>query len=209
MDKQQATELVKKHENLVVVTTYNIIFTNDIVCSNVIEMMQELKKSSLYKKEVKMYANKIEAERKKYERLLNSILGDSSDFFADANDLFVEEVQNSVDSLYWAIKGILDKNNVENSSLIAKMELMRTLCDFACAQYKQRINDLVKVNPRFKGFHVDYMNMETMNKYAYEMMKHVKVGKTINLNTKEVELAMDVLAMKLANPEIIAKSINV
>lgn len=209
MDKQQATELVKKHENLVIVTTYNIIFTNDIVCSNVIEMMQDLKKNNLYKKEVKMYANKIEAERKKYERLLNSILGDSSDFFADANDLFVEEVQNSVDSLYWAIKGILDKNNVDNSAIIAKMELMRTLCDFSCAQYKQRINDLVKVNPRFKGFHVDYMNMETMNKYAFEMMKHVKVGKTINLNTKEVELAMDVLAMKLANPEIIAKSINV
>lgn len=43
-NKEKAMDVVKQHESLVVVTTYNILYTNDIVCSNVIEMMSELKK---------------------------------------------------------------------------------------------------------------------------------------------------------------------
>ena len=126
-NKGKAMNVVKQHESLVVVTTYNILYTNDIVCSNVIEMMSELKKSKLYKNEVKMYANKVEKERKKYESLINRILSDTCSFFADANDTFVADIQKHVDVLYYAIKNVFDKNSIENSSLIAKMELMRTL----------------------------------------------------------------------------------
>lgn len=126
-NKGKAMDVVKQHESLVVVTTYNILYTNDIVCSNVIEMMSELKKSKLYKNEVKMYANKVEKERKKYESLINRILSDTCSFFADANDTFVADIQKHVDVLYYAIKNVFDKNSIENSSLIAKMELMRTL----------------------------------------------------------------------------------
>lgn len=207
-NKEKAMDVVKQHESLVVVTTYNILYTNDIVCSNVIEMMSELKKSTLYRNEVKMYANKVENERKKYESLINRLLADTSSFFADANDTFIADIQKHVDVLYYAIKNVFDKNSIENSSLIARMELMRTLCDFSCAQYKQRIEDLIKVDSKFKLFHIEYMHLETMNKYAFSMMRSLNIGKTINLNTKEVELAMDVLARKLSNADIIANSIK-
>lgn len=207
-NKEKAMDVVKQHENLVVVTTYNILYTNDIVCSNIIEMMSELRKSTLYKNEVKMYANKVEKERKKYESLINRILADTCSFFADANDTFVSDIQKHVDVLYYAIKNVFDKNNIENSALIAKMELARTLCDFSCAQYKQRIEDLIKVDSKFKLFHIEYMNLETINKYAFIMMRSLNIGKTIDLNTKEVELAMDVLARKLSNADIIANSIK-
>lgn len=52
------------------------------------------------------------------------------------------------------------------------------------------------------------MHLETMNKYAFSMMRSLNIGKTTNLNTKEVELAMDVLARKLSNADIIANSIK-
>ena len=37
MNKETATKIISKYENLVVLCTYNILFTNDICCGQIIE----------------------------------------------------------------------------------------------------------------------------------------------------------------------------
>jgi hypothetical protein len=49
-----------KAENITLAAIYNILFTNDIVCSLIVEMLSELRKSRLCRFRVKQQGNKLE-----------------------------------------------------------------------------------------------------------------------------------------------------
>jgi len=126
IDKEHAKqmELVTKYENLVLVCTYSILFTNDIVCGLLIDATSLLEKSPLCRHKTKQVLNKCKAERHRYEDLLNKeILRERSDYFAEGNDIFSEHVTPHIDKLYYAMKQVLDNYSIPHSSVIARLEL--------------------------------------------------------------------------------------
>lgn len=109
MTEEQVDRMISDNEAIVVGCTYNIMFTNDLVCGAVVEALAGLRKSAMCRHETKKEAGRVEKERKDYERMVNGVVRRSADFFADANDAFTGEVAKHVEVLYWSIKDELDK----------------------------------------------------------------------------------------------------
>lgn len=109
MTTDTATRIISKHESLVVLCTYNILFTNDICCWQIIECLQAMKRTPYYKHTFKKFLNDAEKARRAYEKTINSVIGaDRGDFFADCNDRYLEKVNKHVEMLYWQFKQVLD-----------------------------------------------------------------------------------------------------
>jgi hypothetical protein len=64
-----------KAENITLAAIYNILFTNDIVCSLIVEMLSALRKSELCRFRVKQQGNKLEQLMLQYEKKINKIAG--------------------------------------------------------------------------------------------------------------------------------------
>lgn len=81
MTTDTATRIISKHESLVVLCTYNILFTNDICCWQIIECLQAMKRTPYYKHTFKKFLNDAEKARRAYEKTINSVIGaDRGDF---------------------------------------------------------------------------------------------------------------------------------
>ena len=155
MTTDTANQIISKYESLVVLCTYNILLTNDICCGQVIECLHAMKRTPYYKQAFKRYLNDADKARKEYERTVNSVIGsDRSEFFADCNDKYTEEVNKHVDMLYWQFKQALDDNGISHSAEIARFELARTLCDYACIQFDERIKELREERRTVQRVHV-------------------------------------------------------
>lgn len=64
-----------KIENITLAAIYNILFTNDIVCSLIVEMLSALRKSELCRFRIKQQGNKLEYLARQYEKKINKIAG--------------------------------------------------------------------------------------------------------------------------------------
>ena len=208
MTQDQATRIVSRHETLVVLSTYNILFTNDIVCAFLIDAAAQLEKSPLCRQETKRLLNQSKSARREYERVVNRVIADRSAFFADANDIFAEEVERHVEVLYYCIKREFDRNKLPHSDITARMETARTLCDFACRQFDKRMEELRGKDPRFRSFHLSYLRLTNLLRLLDELMRTFRIPPAVDLNTPECLAAIDVLARKLLDGELIAKAIS-
>ena len=209
MTTDQATKIVSKYEPLVVLATYNILFTNDIVCSQVIDAFSRLEKSPLYRQRTKQLANKAISAQKSYERLVNEIISDRSTFFADANEAFAEEVCKHVDILYYSIKREFDRYRLSDADLLARLETARTLCDFACQQFDKRLAELRAKDPQFSGFRLGYLRLTDLIRLMNELMRTFRIPCAVDLNTPQCLTAIGVLSRKLLDSESIARAISV
>lgn len=85
-----------KAENITLAAIYNILFTNDIVCSLIVEMLSELRKSRLCRFRVKQQGNKLEQLMLQYEKKINKIAGHRAFFMADANQSILQMKYNLI-----------------------------------------------------------------------------------------------------------------
>lgn len=175
MTKEEANNIIAENEAMVIGCTYNVLFTNDIVIGLTIEAVESIRKSPLYRFDTKRKVNIVEKDRLKYERMINEVIGNTSSFFADANDIFLEDIQKHVDILYYSIKREFDKVNLSFSDIIARMELARTLCEFSCLQLDKREEELQEKDKRFKKFGIDYLRLTNLLRSLSETMKTLNV----------------------------------
>ena len=173
MTTDTATKIISKYESLVVLCTYNILFTNDICCGQVIESLHAMKRTPY------------------------------------CNDKYTEEVNKHVDMLYWQFKQVLDDNGIFHSAEIARFELTRTLCDYSCIQFDERIKELRKKDARFNGFTLEYLKLSNVARMMNLASDSLKIGKTVNMNTERCTSAFDVLVRKLSDADNIANAIKV
>lgn len=208
MTKEEANNIIAENEAMVIGCTYNVLFTNDIVIGLTIEAVESIRKSPLYRFDTKRKVNIVEKDRLKYERMINEVIGNTSSFLADANDIFLEDIQKHVDILYYSIKREFDKVSLSFSDIIARMELARTLCEFSCLQLDKREEELQEKDKRFKKFGIDYLRLTNLLRSLSETMKTLNVPCTVNLNTEECTKAINILSVKLADANTIAKAIS-
>lgn len=208
MTEAKAMSIINEHEALVVGVTYNILFTNDIVCAAIIDMMSELRNSPLYRHGIKMKARLANEHRHNYELRLNEIINRSSNFFAEANDAFSSRVQPFVDHLYYAIKQEFDNHQHPHASVLARMELARTLATYACIQFDERIRMMRERDPQFACFRVDFLRITAISQAMDRLMEAVPTSCTIDLNTTRVKQAVSALQNKLTDANNIAEAIS-
>lgn len=209
MTTDTATKIISKYESLVVLCTYNILFTNDICCGQIIQCIHAMKRTPHYKQAFKRYLNDADRARREYERTVNGIIGsDRSEFFADCNDKYTEEVYRHIEMLYWQFKQELDDNGISHSAGIARFETARTLCDYACIQFDERIGELRKKDSKFNGFMLDYLKLANVARLMNLASDNLKIGRTVNMNTECCTSAFEVLARKLSDADNIANAIK-
>jgi len=168
-----------------------------------------MKRTHHYKHAFKRYLNDADRARREYERTVNGLIGsDRSEFFAECNDKYVEEVNKHVDMLYWQFKQALDDNGISHSAELARFELARTLCDYACVQFDDRIGELRKKDARFNGFTLDYLKLENVRRLMNLASNNLHIGKTVNMNTDRCKSAFDVLIRRLSDADNIANAIK-
>ena len=162
-----------------------------------------------YRQDFKRYLNDAEKARKEYERIVNRVIGmDRSEFFADCNDKYMEEVNKHVDMLYWQFKQTLDDNKISYSAEVATFELARTLCEYACIQFDERMDELKKKDVRFKGFTLEYLKLSNVSRLINLASDNLKIGAMVDMNTERCTVAFDVLIRELSNAENIANAIK-
>lgn len=209
MNTDTAKKVISKHESLVVLCTYNILFTNDICCGQMIECLQAMKRTPYYRHSFKKYLNEADKSRRGYEKIVNSVIRpDLGEFFADCNDRFVEEVNKHVEMLYWQFKQVLDDKALVYSAELARFELARTLCDYACLQFDIRMNELKEKDPMFKGVTMEYLKLSNEKRLMNLASDNLKITKMVDMNTERCTAAFDVLVRKLSDGGIIANAIK-
>lgn len=206
MEEYEDTHVVvSEREALISTVSYNIMATNDLACATVIFALFRLRKSPFYRFRVKQLANKVEYERRKYEKVINTLMADSSAKFADSNDIFMDAIQDEVDALFNSIKGEYDKSCVEDSELFSWLEMARTMCDYSCCQLKYRRQEMIAKDPSFKRLKFAHLDLNKMSQLMNELMKALVPD--VDLNTDACNKAIRELGKKLIDPDIIAKAL--
>ena len=77
-----------KAENITLAAIYNILFTNDIVCSLIVEMLSALRKSELCRFRIKQQGNKLEYLARQYEKKINKIVIRTTTLYFDFNSMY-------------------------------------------------------------------------------------------------------------------------
>lgn len=156
-----------KAENITLAAIYNILFTNDIVCSLIVEMLSALRKSGLCRFRVKQQGNKLEQLMLQYEKKINKIAGNRAFFMADANQYVADEVQPDLLKMEYSIKMEFDKCRIENSALLAKVELARCMAELACLSLDKRIEEVRPYNKEVTG--ITYLRLTDTFKVLDEL----------------------------------------
>lgn len=208
MTKEEANNIIAENEAMVIGCTYNVLFTNDIVIGLTYEAEVAIKESPLYRYDIKRKLKDLVKCRLEYEKISNRVIGDKINFFADANDIFIKEVHRYINSLHSAIKKQYDKSNLKHSDVISKLELARILCNFSCVQLDDREKALCDKDIRFNNLSIKYLRLTKLYESLCIIKKALNIPCTVNLNTEECTKAINILSVKLADANTIAKAIS-
>ena len=193
-----------KAENITLAAIYNILFTNDIVCSLIVEMLSALRKSGLCRFRVKQQGNKLEQLMLQYEKKINKIAGNRAFFMADANQYVV---QPDLLKMEYSIKMEFDKCRIENSALLAKVELARCMAELACLSLDKRIEEVRPYNKEVTG--ITYLRLTDTFKVLDELSDILYRGGYCNLNQSDnCKRGMAIIQRKLTDCDIISRAIN-
>lgn len=187
---------------------YNMLFTNDLTCSAIIDAIYSVKKSPLYRQKTKQSINRLENLRKSYERYINERIKDNLDFYANANDVIQANVDKDIEILYYQFKSTLDKKDIPNSAILAKLEVAEAMIGLSISSWQKRINQL---NPYFKKIdkRLSYLRLSGFKEEMSILFDTIKIDDYVNFNTPEAIMAMDIISKKLVNGNILAEAIEV
>lgn len=130
-------------------------------------MLSELRKSRLCRFRVKQQGNKLEQLMLQYEKKINKIAGHRAFFMADANQYIADEVQPDLLKMEYSIKLEFDKCRIENSALLAKVELTRCMAELACLSLDKRIEEVRPYNKEVTG--ITYLRLTDTLKVLDEL----------------------------------------
>lgn len=194
-------------ENIVLAAVYNILFTNDIVCSLVVDFNSILEKDKLYKQNVKQLSKKLIENINSYEKKIFTIVGKRASFFADANSAFSGKIMPDIQKLEYSIKYEFDKNKVDNAGLLSKLEVARVMAQLSCLSLDKRIEEVTPYNKDVKG--LDYLRLTNNFRIIDNLSEILYKGKYVNLNESEnCKLAVSIIEKKLVSCDAINSAIT-
>ena len=199
---------MEQYSDRITVCAYNLMFFNDIAHSSAFDLVHYMKKQPIYRHKIKKIVNTLEKHLKKYTSLMKT-LSTTKDgvFYANICDNMTDILDGDVIKLEYSIKNVLDKNSIENSSMLAKIETARCLCWGSCINIDMRQSEIRKEIP------VDLSDMRMTDiSHQIELLADILFSnkpRTVDFNKDEnCLLAFRIIQKKLLNGKNIAECIN-
>jgi hypothetical protein len=201
--------IFNEHRALIIASTYNILFSIKIAANAVYNLPESLEEDGLFKQNIKGKTKALINATKNFERMTYSVYGDKAKFLEESVGRIVDEINLDIEKIFWSIKQYLDKNRIERSTAISRIEQARALIGLSVEIHKARIRKLHSINPDLPS--MAYLRMDKPLKFIDDLSQELcrGIGKVVNLNDDaNCRLSVAVLDQKLADEERIARAIE-
>ena len=195
-------------ENIEVTCIYNILFTNDMACSQVVNLLYHLRETQGISFQTEQAANRLEKQMKAYEKKMNEVYSVRASFIADANQVIEDAINKDIEELRQIVKGKLIESGCSHPILMTAAEMAHLFIDFAVCNFGNRSRDLDKRKIPVPS-NLLYMRLDKLLKPAHEVCTLLFDGNGVNLNNKKAKKAIRRIIKKLTDARLIAKAINV
>ena len=207
MTREEHISRVANRNPKLLTCTFAILHANEFCIELFLDAKSMIMKTSLYRYGVKKYINEAEKHRRTYERNLNgSITYQNSEFLADSNDKMDKELSRLEMVFYYQIKQELDRQNVEYSAEIAKLEECHILLSASLIAHDEALDEIFKTG--IGNINREYLRLTAMKVAVRNAMSKLSHGKTIDLDTTVITTAYNNLIGTLFSARIINKTIE-
>lgn len=197
--------------NMVAAVTYYWMFTNDLLCACVIDAIADLRRTPLYRQRVKQLLRRLDHERDRYEREMNRVCSDRSDFFADANESVAAAVSHDIDMLYYALKQAYDTHRVPHSAAVARLQLAYGLAAYACSSFDDDWVELRRLSPLFRHIAMDALRPTAMLALLGQVDEELRLPPAVMEDPrvrKAIRTAVLAFNARLRDPQTLARAIG-
>lgn len=156
---EKADRLIEEYKAQTTGVIYNIMSINNAASGCVFDAMNEVRRSKYYHHQVKQLERKIERCRLNYEKVLNSVIKDCNVFLANYFDGFAEDLDFKLQIMFWTIKNMYDKDNVEDSAMKTRVKMAYEMTGMAITIFDRRMEEMRKEDIRFARFNLSYLRL--------------------------------------------------
>lgn len=191
---------------IVYVSLMCIMATNDQAHSLTLDVIEQIKKSPLYRQNVKRLTNLAFNEYNKYNSITKKSWTDV-DYYSTLYDLIADEMREDYFKFEMSIKNALDKGNIPNSDIKAKLEVCRTMVNGACLtcdEFEKRIRKHLPAN--LKIFRLTSL-AHHLNQLSDALSSNMKTDIDLNKDN-DCTLALNIITHKLQSGEIYIKALD-
>lgn len=194
-------------EQIITAVTYNIILFNDIMCGQIVQMVAAMKKSPLYKHEIKRLVNDVHDWRVNYERRMKQIVHEDvmRESFMEMCDTYTKNFEPHFRQFFFCVKQALDKRRVTESLPIAWVVTARIAAEMAHRLHVDRMAELERDNARPSWLTLDYLDP----KKAFDLLARLESEFNIaETDCPGGQACIDIMQRKLEKVSLISSAIQ-
>lgn len=202
--------MLNERTNQLAYIIYTSLFANELAVGSLFNAMSAVKKTPLYRQEIKKHLNEADRMRKQYEHTISRVITEKHhQYLADINDAFQELVEHDLEILYQSAKRIFDKARIPLSSELAVITQAYTMISMS-VRLNEAHRDLVKKElPGMMNLQLDLFDLSSMLKHVGIAYDKIIGPIKYEPDMTEYQMACDIIFAKMVNGEEIMKSINV
>lgn len=202
--------MLNKRTNQLAYIIYTSLFANEMAVGSLFNAMNTVKKTPLYRQEIKKHLNEADRMRKQYEHTISRVITEKHhQYLADINDAFQELVEHDLEILYQSAKRIFDKARIPLSSELAVITQAYTMISMS-VRLNEAHRDLVRKElPGMMNIQLDLFDLSSMLKHVGIAYDKIIGPIKYEPDMTEYQMACDIIFAKMVNGEEIMKSINV
>ena len=194
-------------ENFAATCIYNIIFTNDMACSQIVDLLYRMRKATGISFQAEQASARLEKHMKDYEKNMNKVYSSRASFVADANQVIENAICKDVNSLKDTVKNKFIESGCSNPVLMTSVEIARLFIHIAISGFDKRMQEMNARGIPDSG-NLLYLRLFKLSKPIEELFQRLYDGDRINLNNKKSRKAIRSIVKKLTDAKLIAKAIN-
>lgn len=208
LERAKANVLNNHKDGYWAAATYQILFINQIVYGEMVELKQELINAKLYKFNNKRLFDRCESAMTEYNKMFWKLLGSNDSFFSDAEDFVTEKVKNDMDILYYSVLSEVERHEIPYSKAVCRSILLNIYIDLS-----NSTNDLYRANfKKISGYDYDnleYLKLTKLSVHADNLCCSLIGNAVIDLNTnKNITDSYKIFRSKILDAELTKKAIN-
>lgn len=202
--------MLNERTNQLAYIIYTSLFANELAVGSLFNAMSAVKKTPLYRQEIKKHLNEADRMRKQYEHTISWVITEKHhQYLADINDAFQDLVEHDLEILYQSAKRIFDKARIPLSSELAVITQAYTMISMS-VRLNEAHRDLVKKElPGMMNLQLDLFDLSSMLKHVGIAYDKIIGPIKYEPDMTEYQMACDIIFAKMVNGEEIMKSINV
>lgn len=156
---------------LVLLTTYNILYTNDLAVGASLDLKEFVKDCD---KETARLIKVLLKRTKRYEYMVNDILSKNIMFFRDFNSLMDDTISPIAKRMKFAIIKALKENGEKDYKMLGYIEYARTMIGYASVSVSKKIKECLKIKKESLDLHFYRLDRKYSEDFNYDMLSIVE-----------------------------------